>query len=116
MNLLRSQWFESSFPGSEHACVEVRFAGDLVLIRDGKYLQNPANVAGTQPTIEIGLSAWDAFLEAALAPGTLTGPGVPRAERDDFGVTVSSGRTLLRYTAAEVAAFTAGIAAGEFTA
>ncbi|MBF6439275.1 DUF397 domain-containing protein [Nocardia cyriacigeorgica] len=111
-----SRWFKSSFSGSEHTCVEVRFAGDSVLIRDSKYLGEPGNDPARQPVIEVPVERWKAFLEAATDPGRIVVGDLPVVTSSPFGVSVSASGVVLSFTIAEWAAFTAGIAAGEFLA
>ena len=43
-------WRTSTFSGNNGgACVEVKFAGAMVLMRDSKYLRNPANDPASWP-------------------------------------------------------------------
>ena len=51
-----TSWFTSSYSVNATDCVEVRFAGDAVLIRDSK---NRAH----GPTLAVTTTAWAAFLE-----------------------------------------------------
>ena len=51
-----TSWFKSSYSNAASACVEVRFAGDAVLVRDSK---NRAQ----GPTLAMTTTAWAAFLE-----------------------------------------------------
>ena len=51
-----TSWFKSSYSNAASACVEVRFAGDAVLVRDSKN-----RVHG--PALAVTTTAWAAFLE-----------------------------------------------------
>ena len=51
-----TSWFTSSYSVNATDCVEVRFSGDAVLIRDSK---NRAH----GPTLAVTTTAWAAFLE-----------------------------------------------------
>ncbi|MFI1460309.1 DUF397 domain-containing protein [Nocardia carnea] len=113
---MRSSWYKSSFSGSEHTCVEVRFAGKTVFIRDSKYRRNPGNDPARQPVIEVPISRWEAFLASAVTPGTTSDPELPVVISSAFGVTVSAAQKSLRFTNDEWSAFIAGIVGGEFTA
>ncbi|MEV6771310.1 DUF397 domain-containing protein [Nocardia sp. NPDC051030] len=60
-------WFKSAHSDHGAACVEVRFDGDLVLIRDSKYLREPGNDPAAQPIIAVSVAAWDAFIAGVRA-------------------------------------------------
>ncbi|WP_067711949.1 DUF397 domain-containing protein [Nocardia yamanashiensis] len=111
-------WRKSSFSqGSDH-CVEVCDAGDSILVRDSKYLRNPANDPARQPIIAIPSPNWPKFLDLALGRPTVHPDGVPTLNRHlDGTITLrdTAGVTLV-YTPEEWEAFTAGIAVGEFAA
>ncbi|MBF6234489.1 DUF397 domain-containing protein [Nocardia farcinica] len=111
-----STWFKSSFSKEAANCVEVRFAGDAVLVRDSKYLRDPGNDPARQPVIEISAMRWGAFLAYAVDPGVAPEPGLPVIVRGAHGVVVSLGGVSLHFTGAEWTAFTSGIAVGEFAA
>lgn len=49
-------WFTSSYTNAASACVEVRFAGDAVLVRDSK---NRAHGA----TLAVTTTEWATFLD-----------------------------------------------------
>ncbi|NKY54514.1 DUF397 domain-containing protein [Nocardia vermiculata] len=109
----RRNWFKSSFSDSSNNCVEVAFDGDVVLVRDDKY-DGPPDL---QPTVAVPAAAWPMFLESALGAeiqgGSIAVPDIATAAagavvRDAVG-------TALEFTAAEWAAFVAGVRAGEFT-
>lgn len=55
-----SPWFKSSYSNSSVACVEVRFAGDAVLVRDSK---NRAH----GPTLAVTTTEWAAFLDGLFS-------------------------------------------------
>jgi hypothetical protein len=106
----RSGWFKSSRSGgTENNCVETRFDGAVVHIRDSKYQGSPA----AQPVITVTARQWSQFL------ATLTGQAnvsVLTTLTDEAGnVTLTANGTALTYTPAEWKAFTEGVALGEFS-
>ncbi|WP_216215578.1 DUF397 domain-containing protein [Amycolatopsis aidingensis] len=52
---LQSSWFKSSHSNNAHGCVEARFAGRVVQVRDSKH-HSPS------PTLTFGRTAWATFL------------------------------------------------------
>jgi hypothetical protein len=50
-----SGWFTSSFTNGSQTCVEVKFAGGAVLVRDTK---------DRRPTIAVASTGWAAFVRA----------------------------------------------------
>ncbi|QIS18751.1 DUF397 domain-containing protein [Nocardia terpenica] len=116
---LRPGWRKSSYSSNGGAsCVEVKFAGASVFIRDSKYLRDPANDPATQPIIELRAADWPHFL--TLAAGRTTAPvaglrSLTRHADDSITITATDG-TSLTYTPDEWTAFLAGIRAGEFAA
>lgn len=113
---MRSRWFKSSFSGSEHTCVEVRFHGETVQIRDSKYLLESGNDPARQPVIEVPASRWESFLASVVTPVQETDSAVPSVLRSVFGVSVVAGDDTLWFTVPEWAAFVAGVEVGEFAA
>ncbi|MFE3442416.1 DUF397 domain-containing protein [Nocardia sp. NPDC059180] len=112
----RSGWFKSSFSKESTSCVEVKFSGDWVLIRDSKYLRDPANNPADQPVIPVRADDWMAFLSAAA--GQIPGHrrAQPRIERTATAVLLHSADITLAFTPAEWNAFTEGVVIGEFAA
>ncbi|MEU7142394.1 DUF397 domain-containing protein [Nocardia sp. NPDC046473] len=51
-------WFKSSYSSANQSCVEVRFDGARVLVRDSKYQGTPA----IRPILAFSNSDWSAFL------------------------------------------------------
>ncbi|TLG15701.1 DUF397 domain-containing protein [Nocardia cyriacigeorgica] len=109
-------WFKSSFSKEAANCVEVRFAGESVLMRDSKYLRAPGADPARQPVIEVPAARWGAFLDSVVAGESSAGSGLPVVARGVDGVVVSFGGVSLRFTDAEWEAFVSGIAVGEFAA
>ncbi len=113
-----TNWFKSSRSSETQSCVEVKFEGDRVFLRDSKYLRNLENNPATQPTISLTASRWPAFCRYATNPAAaLVGTGLPGIEqRPDGRATVSCTETAvaLDFLPDEWAAFVAGIIAGEF--
>ncbi len=112
----RSEWFKSSASNGGGTCVEVRFHGDLVSIRDSKYRRDPANDPCCEPILTVTAEQWTAFL------ADLTGPGIPAT---DSPLIVESGPTgpllrttyqdtVLHFTQAEWQSFLTGVHAHEF--
>ncbi|WP_063125141.1 DUF397 domain-containing protein, partial [Nocardia arizonensis] len=61
-------WFTSTRSNNGNQCVEVRFVGDAVLIRDSKYRRDPANRPADEPIITVTANEWTSFL-GLLAAG-----------------------------------------------
>jgi hypothetical protein len=51
-----ARWFTSSYSVNDTDCIEIRFAGDAVLVRDSK---NRAH----SPTLAVTTTEWAAFLD-----------------------------------------------------
>ncbi|RJO76974.1 DUF397 domain-containing protein [Nocardia panacis] len=103
-------WFTSSRSNNGNQCVEVRFDGAAVLIRDSKYRRDPTNRPADEPIIVVSDHEWTAFLRhLAGDPHRLHA----RA-RSDGRITLRHGPTALIFTPAEWTAFVAGALAGEF--
>lgn len=111
-----STWFKSSFSKEAANCVEVRFRGDSVFIRDSKYLRVPGNDPKRQPVIEVPVALWEAFLKAVMDPALDVVADLPVITSSPSGVSVSAVGVVLHFTLAEWTAFTSGIASGEFLA
>lgn len=111
-NTPRRNWFKSSFSDSSNNCVEVRFADDVVLIRDDKYT-GPTDL---QPVIAVPNSTWSAFLEVVLdGDARDSSIALPSITTGAHGTMVRDAvGTTLEFTPAEWTAFLAGIRAGEF--
>lgn len=111
-----SAWFKSSFSKEAANCVEVRITGKSVLVRDSKYLRDPANDPAHQPVIDVPSARWEAFLASVVEYGQSTDPELPNVVSTASGVEVTAGDTTLRFTVDEWVAFVAGVAVGEFAA
>ncbi|XVS66880.1 DUF397 domain-containing protein [Actinosynnema sp. CA-299493] len=103
-------WFKSSFSTASGDCVEVRFDGDVVQVRDTKD-------QGGGPVLTVQAPAWDDFLRQLLsgaveADGVLAVLPAPRG-----GAILRAGEDggELRYTRGEWEMFMRGVRAGEFT-
>ncbi|WP_369639343.1 DUF397 domain-containing protein [Nocardia sp. JMUB6875] len=106
-------WFTSSRTNNGNQCVEVRFDGDAVLIRDSKYRRNPEHRLDDEPIITVTAAEWTTFLAA------VQGRHIPRtaliAETGADGHTsLRHGEITLSYTPGEWRAFVAGVRDGEF--
>lgn len=105
-------WFTSSYSNNGNQCVEVRFAGGVVLIRDSKFRRNAADAGVPEPIVTVSAETWTAFLHCLLS-----GRGHPRlitATTPDGGTALSHHGITLRFTAAEWSAFVAGVRDDEF--
>ncbi|MGP4016561.1 DUF397 domain-containing protein [Saccharopolyspora sp. 5N708] len=106
-----SAWFKSSYSNPSQACVEIRFGGGAVRVRDSKD-------HGNGPSIAVPEAEWPTVL--AEVTGRLPA-GANRtiriAHRADGGVDLRPRATAsltLSYTPAEWDAFVAGVGDGEF--
>jgi hypothetical protein len=107
-----TSWFTSTRTNNGNQCVEVRFDGDAVLIRDSKYRRDPANSPALEPVISVGAPAWMAFLRTVVHGGS-EGDLHVRPAADGAAVLVH-GTTQLSFTPGEWQAFLAGARDGEF--
>ncbi|WP_054815230.1 DUF397 domain-containing protein [Nocardia arizonensis] len=105
-------WFTSTRSNNGNQCVEVRFVGDAVLIRDSKYRRDPANRPADEPIITVTANEWTSFL-GLLAAGRSGDRLVARTGADGT-TTLRHGDITLTYTVEEWAAFVAGVRDGEF--
>ncbi|WP_025353642.1 DUF397 domain-containing protein [Nocardia nova] len=105
-------WFTSTRTNNGNQCVEVRFDGAAVSIRDSKYRRDPANRSEREPVITVDARIWMEFL--AVVTGRADRAQL-RTRPDRDGGTILRHRTVeLRFTAGEWAAFVAGARDGEF--
>ncbi|MFI9009270.1 DUF397 domain-containing protein [Actinosynnema sp. NPDC053489] len=102
-------WFKSSFSTASGDCVEVRFDGDSVLVRDTKD-------RGSGPVITVDAPRWDDFLRRLQAgsPDADGALAVLPAPRGGVVLRASHDGTSLRYTRGEWEMFLRGVRAGEF--
>ncbi|GAB2649852.1 DUF397 domain-containing protein [Nocardia goodfellowii] len=105
-------WFTSSRSNNGNQCVEVRFDGDAVLIRDSKYRRNPANRLADEPIITVTASQWNSFLKL-LDSGRAHDQLLVRTSADG-SATLRHRDITLSYTPEEWTAFLAGVRDGEF--
>ncbi|WP_280461385.1 DUF397 domain-containing protein [Nocardia carnea] len=118
VNAPRTGWFKSSRSNDGPNCVEVNLDADPVLIRDSKYLRDPANNPQHQPVIAVPADEWAMFLDRAVGeqtPQVVGLPGIHHHSNGEVSLTASDGTTLT-YTPAEWDDFIAGIHDGEFSA
>ncbi|MFI1915774.1 DUF397 domain-containing protein [Nocardia sp. NPDC020380] len=106
-------WFTSTRTNNGNQCVEVRFDGVAVLIRDSKYRRNPENRLESEPVITVTAREWMSFL--AVIMGRATDPAALTSTlRPDGHTELRHAEITLVYTPGEWAAFTAGVRDGEF--
>jgi hypothetical protein len=109
-----TDWAKSSFSKDSSTCVEVRFSGGTVLVRDSKYAGNSA----AQPILSVPAAAWSTFTDIVIGrPAAMVGelPAIDRAANGDVVLRGATGVSLT-YKAAEWGAFVNGLRAGEFAA
>ncbi|MEU1206631.1 DUF397 domain-containing protein [Nocardia sp. NPDC005825] len=115
-----SGWFTSTRTNNGNQCVEVRFDGDAVLIRDSKYRRNPEHRPDDEPIITVTAAEWMTFLAAVLGRHIhRTALGVHRTELiaetgADGHTSLTHGPITLVYTPGEWRAFVDGARDGEF--
>ena len=102
-------WFKSSRSNATANCVETRFDGGTVQIRDSKYVGDPA----AQPIITVTAQQWAQFLDLIAGRSSVCVLSVVASANGS--VTLTRSETALTSTPAEWDAFTAGAALGEFT-
>lgn len=107
-----TSWFTSTRTNNGNQCVEVRFDGDAVLIRDSKYRRDPANRPEREPVITVDAPAWMSFLHTVLHGGSEGELRIRPAA--DGGTVLVHGTTELSFTPGEWQAFLAGAGDGEF--
>ena len=99
---MMSDWLKSSRSQCSDHCVEVRFEGSRVLIRDSKYLRDSTNSPAAQPIISLPSTEWTAFLAAATHRGLRSAAAEPIIEYlPTGGVSLHQGTITLTYTADE---------------
>ncbi|WP_330251529.1 DUF397 domain-containing protein [Nocardia sp. NBC_00565] len=107
-----TDWFTSTRSNNGNQCVEVRFDGDAVLIRDSKYRRNPANRPAEEPIITITASQWTSFINLLNSGRSHT--ELIAHTTADGATTLRYGDITLTYTPEEWDAFLAGAGEGEF--
>ncbi|MBF6328805.1 DUF397 domain-containing protein [Nocardia transvalensis] len=106
-------WFTSTRTNNGNQCVEVRFDGDAVLIRDSKFRRNPAHRPEDEPVITVTANEWMSFL-AAVLDGAVASTPLTAYTSTDGSTILQHNDVMLTYTPAEWAAFLAGARDGEF--
>ncbi|MEU7763733.1 DUF397 domain-containing protein [Nocardia sp. NPDC049190] len=106
-------WFTSTRSNNGNQCVEVRFDGDAVLVRDSKYRRNPAHRTADEPIITVTATEWAAFLDLLQTRGRPQGE-LSAHTAADGRTTLRHGETTLTYTPEEWDAFLLGAHDGEF--
>jgi len=105
-------WFTSSRSNNGNQCVEVRFDGDIVQIRDSKFRRNPMNAGLDEPIITVETDLWTAFLHCLLSDRRH--PTLLAQVAADGSATLRHHDVRLHFTAGEWAAFVAGVRDDEF--
>jgi hypothetical protein len=110
-------WFKSSYSGPNFACLEVSFIGELVLIRDSKYLLDVSNDPKLQPILSATRGQWIQFVDTVRNDITTTVDlSIQAKPTADGGMTLTTADSdvVLHFTPEEVAAFVAGVKNREF--
>jgi hypothetical protein len=106
-----TDWYKSSFSPSQGGCVEVRFDGVLVHVRDTKD-------RGKGPVISAPSAAWPAFVDEVLGKavaGSNRAVHIAHQHNGTVQLHALDYAATLTYTSDEWTAFKAGAAAGQFT-
>lgn len=108
-------WFKSTRSNQASSCVEVRFEGGRVFVRDSKYLRDSTNDPSSQPVIVIDATDWRDFLAYVLddAPAMPQLPVIDGSAATGATLRAHDG-TILTFTSKEWAAFKEGVADREF--
>ncbi|MCX4096497.1 DUF397 domain-containing protein [Nocardia sp. alder85J] len=106
-------WFTSTRTNNGNQCVEVRFDGDVVHVRDSKFRRDPANRDAAEPVVTVSAREWTAFLDTVIS-GVATNSELHVVTAADGGATLVHGEMRLTYTPGEWSAFVAGARDGEF--
>ncbi|ATL70257.1 DUF397 domain-containing protein [Nocardia terpenica] len=106
----RPGWFKSTYSKDATSCVEVRFAEDLVLVRDSKY----TGPADKQPIVSLSAAQWPVVLDLALSGKSGTVDTITVTVLADDGATIAGTDATLTYNADEWDAFVKGVADGQF--
>lgn len=105
-------WFTSSRSNNGNQCVEVRFDGDVVQIRDSKFRRNPMNVGLDEPIITVTTELWTEFLHCLLT--TRRHPALVAHVCTDGSATLRHEDVFLHFTPTEWEAFVTGVRDDEF--
>ncbi|MGH3493289.1 MAG: DUF397 domain-containing protein [Sciscionella sp.] len=106
-------WFKSSFSSNANNCVEVRFHGGSVSIRDSKYRRNPSNDPRREPIITVTAAQWRTWLDELIGRGA-NGALAVETTADSHILQVVGSASTLHFTATEWEMFLAGVRAHEF--
>lgn len=60
----RTGWFKSSYSPSQESCVETRFDGGVIHVRDSK------NLHAVTPVLTVGTTQWATFLDTLAGDAT----------------------------------------------
>lgn len=112
----RSGWFKSSYSSAGCTCVEVKLERHRASIRDSKLAASGDEPGGNGPVITVDRTEWTAFLDDVRTGSTRRCEAITLAPAGDGSASLTCTRsgTSLGFDAAEWAAFSAGVAAGEF--
>lgn len=107
-------WYTTSYSTANMTCVQARYDGRAVAVRDSKEVAGSPAADSPIPTIEVAASDWSRFVAGLRSSRT---PGASSIRVDDGGgatVTVNRSDVTLTFNRDEWVAFLAGVDAGEF--
>ncbi|MCP4963893.1 MAG: DUF397 domain-containing protein [bacterium] len=110
-------WFKSSLSNGSCACLEITFVDRLVLIRDSKYLLDPANDSHLQPMLSVNHAQWVHFVTAVrsgIKPTSDAGLQATATVEGGMSLTTPGSNVVLTYSADEWMAFVGGVNNAEF--
>lgn len=112
----RSGWFKSSYSSADCTCVEVKLERERASIRDSKLATSGDEPGTDAPVITVDRTEWTAFLDDVRTGATRRCQAITLAPATDGSAILTCNRsgTSLGFDASEWAAFSAGVAAGEF--
>lgn len=113
---IQGSWFKSSASSGNGSCVEVRFAHDLVYIRDSKEQHKPGYVPSRDPLVAVPMAEFESMIDdirsgndaPALAAISVT------IGAEGCSITSHENGTVLSFTQQEWHAFKTGVERGEF--
>ncbi len=112
----QSGWFKSSYSAATCTCVEVKLEREQASVRDSKLVGSGDEPGTNAPVITVDRIEWTAFLDDVRTGATRRCQAITLAPATDGSAILTCTRsgTSLGFDAAEWAAFSAGVAAGEF--
>ena len=109
-------WFKASYSNGCGACVEVRYDGNMVSVRDSKYRLDADRDLASEPIISLTSTAWRAFLHAVAESNSSEANGGLWTESDAEGNTTlhSNSGVSFHFTSLEWTTFFLGVRGRQF--